>query len=220
MKAAPLRIVPLLVAAAIPLLGVKLYNVAGEVFAQAVQPAEASTVTPTQAPPAAPATPAAAEGKPAPATPAGAAPGAPAPRDPASYSPAELDVLQSLAQRRAELDKRADELDGREVMLKAAEQRIAEKIESLKTMEKNINDLLKKKDEENDAKIKSLVKIYETMKPADAARIFEQLDMPVLLEVVQNMKELKAAPILAAMQPQKAKAVTLALADRQQAPKP
>ena len=58
------------------------------------------------------------------------------------------------------------------------------------------------------------MKIYETMKPHDAARIFEQLDMPVLLGVFGHMKERNAAPILAAMDPTKARAVTLALAER------
>lgn len=106
------------------------------------------------------------------------------------------------------------------MMLKAAEQRIAEKITALQKMQKNIGDLLQKKDEENDAKIKSIVRIYETMKPQEAARVFEQLDMPVLLEMVEHMNERKAAPILASMQPQKAKALTLALAERRQTPKP
>ena len=148
------------------------------------------------------------------------APAKPGARDPSSFSPAEIDLLQALSQRRAELDKRSDELDGREMMLKAAEQRIAEKIDALKKMEKSIDDLLQKKDEENEAKIKNIVKIYEIMKPQEAARIFEQLDMPVLLDVVEHMKEAKAAPILANMQPQKAKALTLALAERRQVPKP
>jgi flagellar motility protein MotE (MotC chaperone) len=41
----------------------------------------------------------------------------------------------------------------------------------------------------------------------------------VLLAVVERMKEGKAAPILAAMEPAKAKAVTVALADKTPAPK-
>ncbi|HEX3498406.1 MAG TPA: hypothetical protein VHT04_03700, partial [Stellaceae bacterium] len=72
--------------------------------------------------------------------------------------------------------------------------------------------------QKDDAKIKSLVRIYETMKPKEAARIFEQLDLPVLLDVLEQMKELKTAPILAAMDPAKVKAVTLALAARQPSP--
>jgi flagellar motility protein MotE (MotC chaperone) len=62
------------------------------------------------------------------------------------------------------------------------------------------------------------VKIYETMKPKDAARIFEQLDMPVLLGVLERMKEMKSSAILAAMDASKAKAATMALAERHAPP--
>ena len=57
-----------------------------------------------------------------------------------------------------------------------------------------------------------LVKVYEVMKPRDAANIFNDMDMPVLLEVVDRMKEAKVASILAAMQPDRARLVTTQLA--------
>src|SRR3546814_4430099 len=60
----------------------------------------------------------------------------------------------------------------------------------------------------SEGQMQSLVKIYESMKPKDAARIFEELDMEVLLEVVERMKERKTAPILAEMNPERAKTVT------------
>lgn len=134
--------------------------------------------------------------------------------DPLSMSPAEVELLQKLAERRANLDKHAAEQSQREVLLQAAEKRIDEKIAKLEALKKEIAGLADKQSAEDDARLKSLVKIYETMKPHDAARIFEQLDMPVLLGVVERMKERNAAPILAALDPAKAKAVTLALAER------
>ena len=134
--------------------------------------------------------------------------------DPLSMSPAGVELLQKLAERRANLDKHAAEQSQREVLLQAAEKRIDEKIAKLEALKKEIAGLADKQNAEDDARLKSLVKIYETMKPHDAARIFEQLDMPVLLGVVERMKERNAAPILAALDPAKAKAVTLALAER------
>ena len=136
--------------------------------------------------------------------------------DPLSMSPAEVELLQKLAERRASLDKRAAEQSQREVLLEAAEKRIDEKIAKLEALKKDIAGLADKQSAEDDARLKSLVKIYETMKPHDAARIFEQLDMPVLLGVVERMKERNAAPILAALDPAKAKALTLALAERRE----
>ncbi len=99
-------------------------------------------------------------------------------------------------------------------MLEATDRRIDEKIAKLAALEKDIGGAVDKQSAEDEARIRSLVKIYETMKPQDAARIFEQLDMPVLLGVLEHMKELKVAPILAALDPAKARAVTLAVAER------
>src|SRR6266566_4253513 len=89
-------------------------------------------------------------------------------RDPSQFSPQEVQLLQSLAQRRDELDKRASEIDQRDALLQAAEQRINEKIAKLSTMEKTIDAAFKKQDQLDDTKLKSLVKIYETMKPKEA----------------------------------------------------
>jgi len=104
-------------------------------------------------------------------------------------------------------------------VLKAAEQRVDEKLAKLQTMEKEIGGQLDRETQQGDERLKGLVKIYETMKPREAARIFEELDTPTVLDVLGGMKEAKAAPILAAMDPAKAKSVTAALiARRQQRP--
>jgi flagellar motility protein MotE (MotC chaperone) len=132
--------------------------------------------------------------------------------DPQSLSPSEIDVLQQLSQRRAALDQRASDLDEREVLLQAAEKRIDDKIAKLQELQSSISSDVQKGSGEDDARIQSLVKVYEAMKPKDAAQIFEQLDMPVLLSVVRRMKELKTSAILAAMDPAKAKTLTTALA--------
>lgn len=222
------RLVPLLIAAALGLLALKLGDLwsvlsptpvamAQAAVPPAVKPsaADASAAAPSTSPP---------SGAPTAATPvAAAAPadGAPADKpqslDPLSMSPSEIDLLQKLSERRAALEKRDAELSQREVLLQATEQRIDEKIARLAALEKDIGGIVDKQNQEDDARLKSLVKIYETMKPHDAARIFEQLDMPVLLGVVEHMKEMKAAPILASMDPSKARAVTLALAERRDA---
>ncbi|MBF0394506.1 MAG: hypothetical protein HQL38_17660, partial [Alphaproteobacteria bacterium] len=134
------------------------------------------------------------------------------------FTQSEIDVLQKLAERRESLEVRGRELDMREGLLKAAETRIDKKVVELKGLEASIQGLLKKYDQQEDAKMRSLVKIYETMKPKEAAKIFEQLEMPVLLEVIERMKEAKIAPIMAQMDPLKAKAVTTELASRRQMP--
>jgi flagellar motility protein MotE (MotC chaperone) len=99
-----------------------------------------------------------------------------------------------------------------------AEQRVEQKLADLAKINGEIEALVHQVNGQQAAQIDSLVKIYETMKPKEAARIFEELDMPVLLGVVERMKECKTAPILAAMDPAKAKELTMQLADRRQIP--
>lgn len=130
------------------------------------------------------------------------------------FTPAELDVLQNLAKRRAELDKWEQNILLKENLLSASEMRINEKIEQIDGLKRELGTLLEEYNKQEDAKVASLVKIYESMKPADAARIFEEVEMPVLLEVVDRMAEKKAAPILANMTPRKAKELTEELAQR------
>ena len=67
--------------------------------------------------------------------------------------------------------------------------------------------------EKQDTEIRGLVKIYEAMKPLDAAAIFNEMEMPILLEVIDKMSERKVAPILAGMSPKRARDVTQELAE-------
>lgn len=123
-------------------------------------------------------------------------------------------ILQQLATRRKELDRRAAEMEQREALLQASEARITAKVDELQKMRGDVEKLLATADKQQSDQMKSLVKIYETMKPAQAAKIFEQLDMNMLLSVIGKMKEAKAAPVLAAMDPVKAKTVTSELIRR------
>lgn len=131
----------------------------------------------------------------------------------------EMEVLQKLAERRTALEKREREFDLRQNLLRAAEKRIDSKLAELKKIQATIKSLLKQHDKEQEAKIKSLVKIYESMKPKEAAAIFERLDMPVVLDVIERMSERRVAPIMAKMDPAKAKGITTALAERRVLPK-
>lgn len=139
-------------------------------------------------------------------------PAAQAPPDISNMSRSEVEVLQNLASRRQELDERGREIDMREKLLRASEQRIDERIAELKGIEANIQSLLQQRDAAEEAQILSLVKVYEGMKPADAARIFDKLDMDILLPVAQRMKAPKIALVLAAMDDDAAKRLTVGLA--------
>lgn len=140
--------------------------------------------------------------------------------DPTLLTQSEIDLLQKLAERRVEIDARAREMETREAMLAAAESRIQRKVEELKALQATIESLVKTYDEQQNAKLSSLVKIYENMKPKDAALIFEELEMEVLLKVAERMKERSLAPIMAKMNPQRAREITVELDQLRKLPEP
>ena len=139
-------------------------------------------------------------------------------KDPALYTESEIGLLHDLAGRRDELEGRARDLEMRENLLQAAERRIDEKIAELRQIEENIQIMLERNDANEEEQIKRLVKVYENMKPKDAARIFDQLEMDILLKVTRRMREAKIAPVLARMQPAKAKSLTVELATQRGLP--
>ena len=131
---------------------------------------------------------------------------------PPPVSDGERTVLLELRQRRQELDARDATLATRESVLAAAEQKVSARVTELQALQKKLEALEATRKEREDASWQGLVKLYEAMKPRDAATIFNDLELPVLLQVVDRMKEAKAAPVLAAMQPDKARDLTTKLA--------
>jgi len=134
------------------------------------------------------------------------------------FSAAEIEVLQSLARRREEIEKREQKLAEQEALLKAAEQEADRKIAELNKLRADIEGLLGKQAEMEDERILSLVKIYENMKPKEAAAIFNTLDMDVLLAVISRMAERRSSPIIANMEPERARLVTIRLAEQRKLP--
>ena len=126
---------------------------------------------------------------------------------------AETELLQSLVEKRKALEARAHELDEREALMKAAENRVDKKVDELSGMRSDLEKLLDIQKTKDDAQMASLVKIYENMKPKDAAQIFDALELPVLVDVSARMKEAKLAPVLGDMQPERARVLTVKLAE-------
>lgn len=140
--------------------------------------------------------------------------------DPTLLTQAEIDLLQQLAERRDELERREQELEIQFGMLSAAEARIERRVAELQELQTVIEGLVQEHSRQEDVKLDSMVKIYENMKPKDAARIFEDLELEVLLLVAERMTERKLAPIMAEMNPQKAREMTVELTRQRQLPLP
>ncbi|MGD0144047.1 MAG: MotE family protein [Rhizomicrobium sp.] len=190
------RLLPAVMVLGIVLLGLKTTGLVLEARAQ-----DAATVTPA----------------PQQTDPASSADAGDSADDPESSS-GQVDVLTSLSKRRAELDARERDLEMRENLLAAAESRVDGKIADLKQLQTLIQTLLQQHDAAQQKQVDSLVKTYSSMKPKDAARIFNNLNDDVLLAVAVGMKPDVLGAILAQMQPEAAQKLTVKLADKLKLP--
>tara|TARA_B100000686_G_scaffold355093_1_gene469815 strand:+ start:1703 stop:2440 length:738 start_codon:yes stop_codon:yes gene_type:complete len=135
-----------------------------------------------------------------------------------NFSETEIEVLQSLAKRRDAIEAREQRLMQREALMEAAEQEMDRKISELAKLRAEIEGLLGQQQKVQEERLRSMVKIYESMKPKEAAAIFNTMDMDILLSVLSRMSERKSAPIFAAMSPQRAQEVTIQLVEQSQLP--
>jgi len=129
-------------------------------------------------------------------------------------SPSERAILERLQARRQELEARQREIDIRESLLKAAEKRIETKVEEMKALESRAAAVTEQKAEAENARFKGIVTMYEGMKPKDAAKVFDRLDMAVLLDIASQIAPRKMSDILGLMQPDAAERLTVELARR------
>ena len=136
----------------------------------------------------------------------------PGSESPPPVSETERALLQDLRQRRQELDALAASVAARESVMAAAEQKLATRMAELQTLQKKLEGLDAAQKQKVEAGWQGLVKVYEAMKPRDAANIFNDLQMPVLLQVLDRMKDAKTAVVMAAMNPDRARDVTAELA--------
>jgi flagellar motility protein MotE (MotC chaperone) len=129
-------------------------------------------------------------------------------------SPSERALLERLGERRDELQQRTREIDMRERLLENAEKKLEGRMNELKAIEEQSDAAATKRGNNEAGALRNLVTMYEAMKPKDAARVFDRLSHDVLVPVVLQMKPAKMAEVLAAMSPEAAEKLTVALANR------
>lgn len=151
---------------------------------------------------------------PAPAKPLVCAPTAAELAKEAGLSPAELQILQSLGTRRGQLDQREADFNTQLALLAAAEAKLDAKVKTLNGLKSDIQGLLKVGDEQEAAEVARMVKVFESMKPKDAAPRMMLLADSVRLPIAAKMKEKSLGLILAQMPPAEAKKLTESLANR------
>ena len=130
---------------------------------------------------------------------------------PISFSDSEIQILQELAERREALDTKAQEINKRAIQLKVAEDEIDKKLNQLKEYEQRLNKLINQYSEQEKENVVSLVKLYSSMKPKDAARIFNTMNLDISVAILKGMKPSASSAILSQMDSEKAQAITALL---------
>ena len=136
------------------------------------------------------------------------------PEGQAPVSASERAILERLQSRRQELEARAREIDIRESLLKAAEKKAESRVEELKGIESRISTATEQKTEADAARFKGIITMYESMKPKDAAKVFDRLEMSVLYQIASQIAPRKMSDILGLMSPEAAERLTTEMARR------
>jgi flagellar motility protein MotE (MotC chaperone) len=132
----------------------------------------------------------------------------------AGMSPGELQVLQSLGNRRTQLDAREQSLSTQLALLSAAEAKVDGKLKQLTGLKGDIQGLLGQADAQKTSELARLVTVYEKMKPAEAATRLALMSDDVRLPIMSKMKISALSAVLGAMPAADAKSITEKLADR------
>jgi flagellar motility protein MotE (MotC chaperone) len=122
-------------------------------------------------------------------------------------------LLRAIEERSRQLDARSSDLADRARMLEVIEARAAEQVQALEAQRRALQSTLGGVEESAEAEIERLVKIYESMNPKEAARIFDAMPVEVAAGFMRRMSESKSALVMARLEAERAYAITLAIAN-------
>ncbi len=128
-----------------------------------------------------------------------------------SHSLSYGDHLSALEKRESELRRRERELQQKEELLNKMEEDVQQKFEALSAIQKEIQDFQAERSSQRNARIRSLVRIYESMKPREAAQLLENMEEQLVVNIISTMNTEVAANILATMDTQKAARISQVL---------
>ena len=118
--------------------------------------------------------------------------------DPRDYAAAER-AFRDLEVERDRVQQEKEELLAMRQSLAVQEQVLTQGRENLQAVIKKLEIRQEEFATEKDKSATKLAKMYEAMKPAQAAPILSALDLDIILEIMSRMKERPAARILASM---------------------
>ena len=124
------------------------------------------------------------------------------------------EMVEAIQKKSKSLRQREEAIASQELALNLSLQALDAKISELKQAEKDLLELISISQKAAQSDIENLTSVYASMKPKDAARLFEEMDPEFAAGFLGQMIPEDAAGIMAGLTPQKAYAVSVLLAGR------
>ena len=134
----------------------------------------------------------------------------PAPRD----IPASAALLVQMTQREQALRLRETELTEREALLAAAVERLQTQIVALQSAEQSLSATMALADRAAEDDIARMVRVFQSMKPDEAARVFTEMDPDFAAGFLSRLDPDAAAAIMAGLEPRQAYLLSTIVAGR------
>ncbi|WP_226627528.1 MotE family protein [Alloyangia pacifica] len=128
------------------------------------------------------------------------------------------ELLASIRAERELLVAQQERFAQREAEIDLARETLEVEQQRLTDLKVELDGLLEKVKAAHTSDVDRLVALYRNMKPKDAATIMDDLDIEVSVMVLGTMNERDAAPIMAALNPVRARAISQIILERSKLP--
>lgn len=136
------------------------------------------------------------------------------PKQNKGISPEALRMIEMIEKKNTALKTREDELAAKEKQLKTLGENIQKNLEKIEKALKESKEQFGLKENQIKKNVDALIKVYSTMKPAEAANLIAAIDQHLALQIIAGMKSKVAGQVLSQLDVKVAKAITEKLAGK------
>jgi flagellar motility protein MotE (MotC chaperone) len=131
-----------------------------------------------------------------------------------AVNPETFRMIETIEKKNRELKRREEELRIKELRIKAIEAKVSKDLEKIEKGISESKQQLGIQDEKTKENVESLIKVYSSMKPQEAASLIEAIDDDLALRIVAGMKSKIAGRVLSKLDVKVAKRISETLAGK------
>lgn len=133
--------------------------------------------------------------------------------DPLALDENQIKVLYALSgkEKNTNHTEEMTELAKQRKLLELAHEQINKRLEDIEAAKKDLQGKKEELTKDEKQNVEQMVKMYEAMKPQQAADIFNKLELTSLVQIIKHMNQKKASLIVASMESNRARQLTIEL---------